>query len=828
MSTPWNRLRSTLRKLALTPTFTLVALVTLGLAIGANTAVFSVVNGILLEPLPFPQPERLVSIWYSAPGLDFPEIPQSPAFHFTYRDSNRTLEGIGMWAPRGATVTGVQEPERVDGMVVTHDIFPTLGLQPLVGRFFGPDDDTVGAAPTAVLGEAYWRERFGADPGIVGRSVDVNGTPTEIIGVAPAGHELAVEPIALYYPFRFDLEELFVGNFSYQALARMRPGVTTEQVRADIDRMWPTAFDRFRPGITLEMMRQAEFTIDVRPLKEDVVGDIGNTLWVLLGAVGLVLAIACANVANLFLVRAEGRQLEVAVRSALGASRAQIARGFLGESLLLGALGGLLGVGLARTGIVFLQRNAPQGLPRVDQIGLDAGVLVYTAAISLVAGVLFGLVPVLRTRSDVLASTLKEGGRGGSAGKERLRARNALVVAQVALALVLLVGSGLMFRTFQAMQAVDPGFGDTQDLLTLRLTIPPAEIPESLEIGNMHMRIRERLAAVPGVSEVSLTTGLPLTQMTSADPVYVDGFPIPEDQIPPIRRFHWVSDGHLANLRTPVLAGREFTRVEIEQRTPVVVVSESFALEHWDSPAQAIGERLRLPDFGPEAEPSERVWRTIVGVAADVRYDGVDRPAPTSVYWPTMTSDFWGEADFVQASQVYAIRSPRTGQPGFLEEVRRAIWEVNPNLPVASVRTMDEIVDRSMARTSFTMVLVVLAGTVALVLGTVGIYGVTSYVVAQRTREIGVRMALGAQRRDVSGLVLRQGLIVTGVGLALGLVAAAALTRLMSAILFEVNPLDPVTYVGVALALLAVAAAACWVPARRASSIDPVVALRFD
>ncbi len=385
-----------------------------------------------------------------------------------------------------------------------------------------------------------------------------------------------------------------------------------------------------------------------------------------------------------------------------------------------------------------------------------------------------------------------------------------------------------MFRTFAAMRAVDPGFDGAEEVLTFRLTIPPAEMNEALEIAEMHLRIRDRLAAIPGVESVGLSSDLPMSGSTSSDPVLVEDFPIPEDQLPPLRRFHWVADGFFSAMQAPLQAGREFTRADIEDRNDVVIVAAGFALEFWDSPGEAIGKRIRYPDFGPVTEGVVQPWRTIVGVAPDILHDGVAQDPPSSVYWPALQNTFYGEEIFTQASMMYSIRSERLPEPGFLDQVRNTVWEVNPNLPLANVRALDEVVSRSMARTSFTLVMVAIAGVVALVLGTVGIYGVTSYVVAQRTREIGVRMALGAQRNDVSALVLRQGLAVTAVGLLVGLAGAVGITRLMTAILYQVDPVDPVTYATTAVLLLGVSLVACWIPARRASGVDPVVALKFD
>jgi len=820
---PASQFRYVARKLVHSPMFTTVALLTLALAIGANTAVFSVVNGVLLEPLPFEDPERLVGLWHAAPGLGFDVVNQSPALHFTYSEEGQAFEDVGMWNNSSSSVTGLDEPEEVASMWVTERTLPLLGVQPQLGRLFRADDHEPDAPRTVILTHGYWQSRFGADAGVLGETIRINGNPHAIIGVLPAGLQFLDFDPQFYLPLQFDRSELFLGNFSYQGLARLRDGVSIEQANADVERMIPIATEKFPAGVSLQMLREAGFAAQVRPLKEDAVGGIDNTLWILLGTVGLVLVIACANVANLFLVRAEERQVEVAVRAALGASRAQVARGLLLESVTLGVLGGVIGLALAWGALRILLAMAPDGLPRIDEIAIDSTVLGFTLAISVISGVLFGLLPVLRVGREFIAS-LQEGGRGGGAGRRTNRVRKVLVVAQVALALVLAIGSGLMFRSFQAMRSVDPGFVDPQDVFTARVTIPSAEIEDPEQVALTHELLARRLGEIGGTVAVGAASSVTMDGWDSNDPVEVEGFPIPEGQLPPIRRFKWVTPGYFATMGNPLLAGRDFGWSDIRERAPVVVVTENLAREYWEDPAAALGKRLRLPAIsGLEQGP----WREIVGVVGNERDDGADQDPPAIVYWPFSIAEYWDEEVFTQRSLVYALRTTRIADPSFGDEVRDAVWGVNPNLPLASVRTLAEIQRRSMARTAFTLVMLGIAAATALLLGAVGIYGVSSYVVSQRTREIGIRMALGARDRDVRAMVLREGMLLAVAGVPVGIGAAVGLTRLMSALLFGVSAADPLTYAIVAAGLTAVAMLATWLPARRATRVDPIEALRW-
>ena len=619
---------------------------------------------------------------------------------------------------------------------------------------------------------------------------------------------------------------MYVGNFSYQALARLKPGVTLEAANTDVGRLLPMTVEKFPKGMSLAEMQDAQFGPNVRPLKRDVVGDVGNVLWVLLGTVGLVLLIACANVTNLFLVRADGRQREIALRTAMGADRVRLAREFFLESITLGLIGSIVGVVLAFFGIRLLVLIGPESVPRLHTITIDPMVLTFTRSISLFAGLLFGLIPILRYGSPNLpnlSAALKEGGRGSGDGRDGIRARrarSALVVSQVALALVLLVGSGLMFRSFQALRSVHPGFVRPDEVLTLKISIPEAEIEDPAQAVRTHEQIVRRIEQIPGVDSVGISSSITMDGWDSNDGVHVEDFPTPEGQIPTIRRFKWIAENYFETMGNPVLAGRPITWTDVHNMATVAVVTENFATEYWSSPEEAVGKRIRH-------SPDKR-WRQIVGVVGNIHDEGVAEDATATVFWPMLQNEFWSDGVETRRTMGYAIRTSRAGTAVLLDEIRTTVWSINANLPIASVDTLQELLDNSMARTAFTLIMLGIASAVALLLGAVGIYGVISYAVSQRTREIGVRMALGARRSDVSRLVLREGVVLTGVGLLVGLAFAVGLTRLMSSLLFGVNPIDPFTYALVSLVLACIALLASYIPARRAASIHPTEALRWE
>jgi predicted permease len=557
-------------------------------------------------------------------------------------------------------------------------------------------------------------------------------------------------------------------------------------------------------------------------LKQDVIGDVGNVLWVLMGSIVLVLLIACANVANLLLVRVEGRRQELAIRAALGAGRRRVAEDLLIESFVLGVLGSLLGLTFAYGGLRLLLAMEPTSLPRLREIGIDVPVLLFTLALALLSSLFIGSIPIFKYAGAGLNASLREGGRALSQSRERHRARNGLVILQVAMALVLLICSGLMIRTFRALMHVPPGFASPDTLQTFRLYVPETQMPDSQRdrVVRMEQEMLNKVAAIPGVSAVSFSSSIPMDGNGRIDPVMSQDRTYKEGELPPIRRFEFISPGFFATLGTPLVAGRDLTWTDIYQKMPVAIISENFAREYWHDARNALGKRIRVGN-GDD-------WREIVGVAGDTHDDGVNKPAPTSVYWPVMMDRFEGQKEMLQRGIALAIRSPRAGSAAFMKEVQQAVWSLDPELPLANVRTLGELYTKSMARTSFTLVMLGVAGGMALLLGIVGIYGVISYSVLQRTREIGIRMALGAQRQTITAMFVRDGLWLTAIGAACGLLTAFASMRLMSSLLFNVSPVDPITYAAITVGVFAAACLACYLPSRRAATVEPVKALRAE
>jgi predicted permease len=799
-------LRHAVRVLRRSPGFTAVAVLTLALGIGATTAIFSVVYGVLLKPLPFREPERLVGLYHRGPGANLPVMNQGEATWFVYRDNQRAFEGIGAWDGRRLSVTGRGEPERVEALAVTDRLLPVLGIQPMLGRAFTPDDDTPGRPLRVMLTHGYWQRAFGGAPEVVGQSLQIEGAPAEVIGVlSPSFKFLRTDP-ALLVPLQLDRADETNVSFGFQALGRLKPGTTLDQANADVARMIPI--------VVQKAPRHEAFRLEpnVRPLAQDVIGDVGRLLWILLATVGVVLLIACVNVANLFLVRAEGRQQELAVRAALGASRGRIARALLAESVALGLAGGAVGLLLAEAALGLLRRIAPATLPRVDEIALDPAVLLFALAVSLVTGLLFGSIPVLRVGTG-RADALKEGGRGSSDGRGRQRTRSVLAAAEVAMALVLLVVSGLMIRTFVAMRGVEPGFVHPEAVQTFRIAVPQRLVEDAQHAARLHEQIAGRLAQVPGVASVGLSSSITMDGEDNGNPLFVEHVGAREGELPALRRFKTAGPGYFETMGNPVVAGRAPAWSDVFPERRVVVLSENLAREYWPTPADALGKRVRT---------GGTTWYEVVGVVGDERDDGLNQPPTPIVYWPLVNDSYMSSA------LSYSVRSARVGTPGFLRELQQAVWSVNPDLPLANVQTLDQIRAESMAQTSFAMVMLAIAAVVALLLGTVGIYGVIAYVAAQRTREVGIRMALGAQTGDVRRLFLRYGLLLTGAGITLGIGVALALTRVMSALLFGVGATDPATYAVVSGVLAAIALFATWIPARRASRIDPMAALRLD
>jgi putative ABC transport system permease protein len=808
--------RAAVKGLARKPFFTALAGLTLAMGIGANTAIFSVVDAVLINPLPYPDSGRLLSVNHTAPGLNLPVVPHSEGMYLHYLKGFKTLSSFAVFDQDNVNLERDGDPQRVPAVRVTQEFFDVMGVHPQLGRDFAAGEDRKGAEPVAILGYGLWQRSFGGDRGVVGRTVDMDGVRRRVVGVMPRGFSFP-EKTELWMPMAIDDVNPAVGSLSYLGIGRMAPGRTTEAVQAEMQGLLYSFADAHPDDLNRDVMKQAGLVPDVKPLKDLYVADIEQTLWVLLGTVGFVLLIACANVANLFLVRAEARQREQALRTALGASRGDVVRLVLTESVTLAVGGGALGLALAWLGVRGLLALAPVAVPRVEEIGIDGAVLAFTAAVSVLSGLLFGLFPVFGYARKDLSGALKEGGRASTSGRERHRARSGLVVAQVALALVLLVGSALMARSFVAMRALDLGFA-TGDRLAFRLSLPGAEYPDAGSVARLERALRQRLAAIPGVESAALATALPLEDHKNASPMEPVDHPFAEGQLGPLVNVRQVSPGYFETMGIRLMEGRGLTADDEEPGIRSVVISEKLAHTFWPSDASVLGRLLK--EQGSKGDGFE-----VVGVVPDVRFEKLAVDPEPVLYLPIAPS---GEGAPSAAHALSVVLKVGADPLGFAPAAREALRQVDPRLPMVEPRTVEKIARDAMAATSFTVVLLGIAAAIALVLGTVGIYGVISYVVSRRTQEIGVRMALGAPGGVVLRQVVGQGMGLTGIGLAVGLLGAWGVSRVLSSLLYGVSATDPVTYGATAALLALVALLASWVPARRAARVDPVTALRSE
>jgi len=815
-------LRLAFRRLGKSPGFAVTVLLTLAIGIGANTAVFSVVNTVLLKPLPYPDSGRLVSLRLNAPGAaglaNFQkDLPLSASMYFAFSENNRTFESLGIWIAQKANVTGLARPEQVNTAFLSDGVLQTLAVPPLIGRELTAADQAPNGPKNVMLSYGYWQRRFGGDRSVIGRTLIIDSQPRTIVSVMPRGFRVVDHDFDLLVPFAFVRNTQPLAGFGFQGIGRLKPGITIPQANADIARLIPVWMDSFSNGHGFDShwYRRWRITPDFHSLKQEVVGNVGSVLWVVMGTIGIVLLIACVNVANLLLVRAEARQLELSIRSALGAGRSRIARELLFESTLLGFLGGALGIGVAAAALRLLVSIGPANLPRLAEISLDPGSLLFTLGLSLLSGLLFGSLPAWkysRSRATIsLGAT-----RTMSASRELHRSRNLLVIAQAAMAVVLLVCAVLMLRTFQQLRRVDPGFTDASSLQTLHIAIPDTAVPDQRMVTRVEHDIADQLATVPGVTSVGFAALAPMEEGGYGwSLIYAEGKTYAGDA--PIRYYNYISPGYFQTLGTRMVAGRDFTWKEIYGNEPKVIVSENLAREEWGSARAAIGKRIQQ---GPGL-----LLYQVIGVTQDLRQNGVDQRAPAIVYWPILPVGLYM---FPPRAVTFAVRSGRAGTQAFLRDVQQAVWQVDADLPVASPHTMQEIESKSLARTSFTLVMLGIAAAMALALGIIGIYGVISYAVSQRTREIGIRLALGAQQRELRWMFVRSALILTGVGIVAGLGAAVVVAHLMRTLLFGVSPLDPLSFAAVPLILAATAALASFLPACRAATVNPVDALRAE
>jgi predicted permease len=798
------------------PGFSVVAILMLGLGIGSTTAIFSVVKAVLINPLPYPNADGLVTIAHNIGGIDQPYF--NDAIYLTYAESSQAFESVGAWTPEGTgvTITGQREPEEVRALSATRSLFTTLGVQPEVGRWFSVEEDVPGSPETVMLAAGYWRRRFGGDPAVIGRNIVINGQPHQIIGVMPARFAFGGESDVML-PLRINPARP-VPFFYLNGVARLKPGVTLDAAIADIPRVLEAYFDKYKANTK----RAVQWVPIPAPLKEGVVGNVGPMLWLLMGAITIVLLMACANVATLLLVRAESRRQEFAIRAALGARWTRVARALLIESMVLAVIGGTLGLALAYAGLRLLVAVEPANLPRLSEISIDPIGVFFATGITLLCGLLFTLIPIAKYCGSRFTAAIGVGTRSRGLTRERQRSQYALVAMQMALALVLLVSSGLMIRSFQALRNVEPGFAQPRTLQAFTVTIPPAVIADLDRLMRLQREILDQVAALPGVTSVAFTTRLPMdpSDRWSAALAHEDQ---PHDgrAAPPNRQVKVISPGSFQTFGTPIVAGRDYTWTDLDEMRKIAIVSESLAREMWGSPEAALGKRIR--QFYAAAGP----WREIIGVAGDVYDDGVHQPPPATVYWPGRL-DAKVFAGYQPRRVSVVIRTERAGTGSLLGELQLAVWSINPGLPLAQPTTLDVLYERSMSSTSFTLALLALAGGMALLLGICGIYGVTAYGVAQRRREIGIRMALGAQDREIRRLFVRRGMLVTGIGVAIGLAGAAGSSRLMQSLLFGISPLDPITFVAMPVVLAVTTLLATYVPARRALAVDPVETMRAE
>jgi putative ABC transport system permease protein len=799
MGTFGQDLRFALRMLAKKPGFTLLATAALALGIGANSAIFSVVDTVLLRPLPLQDPDRLVIV--SANSSVIGRFSTSAPDFADWREQNKVFEGIAAYSRATYNLVGSGEPERLTAMGVTPDFFSVLAARPLLGRGFRTEEGQRGNEHVAVLSEELWRRRFGADPGILGKPLLLDGQSTAVVGVMPRGLNLP-RAVELWTPVVLNLAETERGNHFLNTVARLKHGVSVEQAAAEMNAI-AKRLEQQHPD------SNAGWSTLVSPLYEEVVGKVRPALLVLLGAVALVLLIACANVANLLLARAATRQREIAVRKALGASRGRLVRQFLTESVLLSLLGAVLGLLLAFWGTDLLQAVRPRDLPRVEGLGIDGRVLGFTLLLSLVTGTLFGLVPALHATDPALNEILKEGSGKSTPGWRGHRARSGLVIAEVALVLVLLVGAGLLIKSFDRLLDVDPGF-DPTNVLTLRVSLPDGTYPDGGRRAGFYREAARRIGALPGVEAVGLIHRLPLDFSDTQFDFEIEGRPAPPPGQQLSTHLRSIGSDSLRALGIPVLRGRGLSESETWDKPGLVLINEAMARRFWPG-EDPLGRRVHFGTDDP--------WLTIVGIVGDMRINDLGKePVPMTFVqyqtWPT-------------AEMAFVLRTPRA--PGSLADaVRDQMRSLDPGLPLYDVNTLEQIVSQSMASRRFNLSVFGLFAVLALVLAVIGIYGVMSSTVTERTREVGIRMALGAERRAVVGLILGQGMGLVLAGLALGLLGAFGVTRVLSSLLYGVSPNDPAVFAGVALLLSAVAMLATYLPARRASRVDPMVALRHE
>jgi putative ABC transport system permease protein len=802
-------IRYGLRMFLKNPGFTAIAVLALALGIGANSAIFSVVNALLLRPLPYQDPSQLVVIWENAAHLGFPKNTPSPANFLDWQKQSTLFETMAAFAERSFNLTGIGEPERLDGRRVSANLFSLLGVKPIIGRTFVPDEDKPGTK-VALLNESLWKRRFGSDPNVVGRSLALNGESYTVVGVLPSSVRLPAFGNwrdQVWVPLAFPAEEAASrGNHFLEVIARMKPGVSLQQARAEMETIAARLAQQYPDYNT-------RIGAVVNPLHEEIVGNMKPALLILLGAVAFVLLIACANVANLLLARAAARHKEIALRLALGADRRRLTKQLLVESVMLSLFGAGVGLALAFAGLRVLTRFIPADVAHAEMITIDGKVMIFTLLVAVVTGLVFGLAPASQATHFNLNDTLKEGGRDSGAGPRGKRLRSALVIAEVAVSFILLIGAGLLINSFMHLRNLDPGFR-ADHLLALNVDLSETKYPDNPRRVAFFDEVVRRVQALPGVRSVAVAGNLPFTYNGDSMPIGVEGVPDPPPDQHPDVVYRAIGPGYFSTMGIPLVRGRDFSEQDNLDTDLAVVVSEKTAKYYWPN-ADPIGKRLKNGSTTQEGP-----WRTVVGVVKDVRQnDFIAEPKMQMYFTYRQLKSLMPNALVVRTA---------VDPLSLATSVRNAIWAVDKDQTVANVDSMEHIVAGAVARQRFSMLLLAIFAGIALVLAAVGIYGVMSYSVAQQTREIGIRMALGAQRGDVLKMTIKQGLRLVGFGLLIGLVVAFILTRVMASLLFGISATDPITFLTISLVLLAVAMLASYIPSVRAMRVDPMVALRYQ
>ena len=819
-------LRIAWRSLRRTPAFTVSAILTLVIGIGASEAIFAVINGVLLRPLPFGEPSRLVGTWHALPGVNIEKGNQTSGTYYTYKRFARSIENMGLsqeGAVNLAAPGGDGEPERVASAFITATLIPTLQVTPIKGRNFGDAEDVPNGPRVVIVSEQLWRTRLGSDPNIIGRMIEVNGLSREVIGVMPASFRYPVSETRLWFPMQLDPNATFSGGFNYNGVARLADGVTIEGARRDFATTLPRmveVFPQMAPGVSTQMLLdQAKPRPVLVPLLEDQTSSIAKTLWMVAAAAGLVLLVACANVANLILVRADSRHRELAVREALGAGRRRVMTHFLSESVLLASVSGAIGLGVAWLAIRALVIAGPDDIPRLGELTVDARTVAFAVAVTAFVAFLTSVIPALRVGRTPLSSALREGGRSGMVGRGQQRLRGAMVSVQVALALVVLAGSGLLLRTFQRLTAVQPGF-DSNNVATFWVALPRARYANDSAIVQFWSSVIQRTEALPGVRSVSVASRLPLLQTgMNQNPFYAEGDAESATKIPPLQLYSNADARYFETMGIPLLAGRTFDRIGVQQPGEAII-SQKTAIHFWKDPTgqAALGKRFRSLPGAP--------FHTVIGVVGTLRDTALAGEPTAAVYFPLTAIR---DSLYLQGQRTMALVVKTTVDPSVIRApVQGVIRDVDPTLPTFDVRAMPALVRDSMAQLSFMIVMLGAAALVTLLLGAIGLYGVMAYVISLRTRELGVRVALGASPRSVAAMITGQGLTLTIAGVVAGLALFAVVARFLRTFLYGVEPGDPVTLAIASGLLIAIAALASWIPARRASRVDPAEVLRAE